>query len=49
MIQEELLIKDIWFDVYDGSYDSGIESHKEYSPIGKLNSCNTSKHSKIDS
>lgn len=37
MIQEELLIKDHWFDVYDGSYDSGIE---------KLNSCNTSNTSK---
>lgn len=40
MIQKELLIKDLWFDVYDGSYDTGIE---------KLNSCNTSKPSKIGS
>ena len=38
------LLKEKGFDVYgDGSYDSGIEIYKEYSPFGKLNSCTTSK------
>ena len=38
------LLKEKGFDVYgDGSYDSGIEIYKEYSPFGKLNSCVTSK------
>lgn len=38
------LLKEKGFDVYgDGSYNSGIEIYKEYSPFGKLNSCTTSK------
>jgi len=38
------LLKEKGFDVYgDGSYNSGIEIYKEYSPNGKLNSCATSK------
>lgn len=38
------LLKEKGFDVWgDGSYDSGIEIYKEYSPSGLLNSCATSK------
>ena len=38
------LLKEKGFDVFgDGSYDSGIEIYKEYSPSGLLNSCATSK------
>lgn len=41
------LLKEKGFDVYgDGSYNSGIEIYKEYSPNGKLNSCATSKPNK---
>ncbi len=41
------LLKENGFDAYgDGSYNSGIEIYKEYSPYGKLNSCATSKPSK---
>jgi hypothetical protein len=41
------LLKERGFDVYgDGSYNSGIEIYKEYSPSGKLNSCATSKPNK---
>ena len=38
------LLKEKGFNVWgDGSYDSGIEIYKEYSPSGLLNSCATSK------
>ena len=38
------LLKEKGFDVWgNGSYDSGIEIYKEYSPSGLLNSCTTSK------
>ena len=38
------LLKEKGFDVWgNGSYDSGIEIYKEYSPSGLLNSCATSK------
>lgn len=38
------LLKEKGFDVWgDGSYNSGIEIYKEYSPSGSLNSCATSK------
>ena len=42
------LLKEKGFDIWgDGSYDSGIEIYKEYSPSGLLNSCAASKpHSK---